>query len=189
MYEIERKFLTDWSVDKILDYYREPKDRWTIQEVAIEQLYFRDTGSWAMRVRQKTWNFAHEYILTIKKPVSETKNIEIEAPIPQEEYEEIIRLESKNLITKFRYEIMEITPATDWLAALDSPIWFIDIFENPEFGGLVMLEVEMAREDYPLELPPFVGREVTSEPRYRNYNLFNQINPNRRPIDDREAGS
>jgi CYTH domain-containing protein len=48
--------------------------------------------------------------------------------------------------------------------------WEIDVFSG-ENAGLVLAEVELAAVDERLELPPWVGREVTDDPRYLNANL------------------
>jgi adenylate cyclase len=49
------------------------------------------------------------------------------------------------------------------------------VFEVDEFlgenAGLVVAEVELEREDQALDLPAWVGREVTGDPRYFNSNL------------------
>jgi CYTH domain-containing protein len=39
--------------------------------------------------------------------------------------------------------------------------------------GLLVAEIELNREDERFELPPWVGKEVTSEPIYYNANLTN----------------
>lgn len=38
-------------------------------------------------------------------------------------------------------------------------------------GGLIVAEIEMAREDELVVLPLWIGREVTSDQRYRNSRL------------------
>jgi len=41
--------------------------------------------------------------------------------------------------------------------------------------GLVVAEVELEAPDEPLELPDWVGEEVTSDPRYRNVHLVEHL--------------
>lgn len=48
--------------------------------------------------------------------------------------------------------------------------WEIDVFAG-ENAGLVVAEVELVAEDEALELPPWTGVEVSSDPRYYNVNL------------------
>jgi adenylate cyclase len=49
-------------------------------------------------------------------------------------------------------------------------LWQIDVFEG-EHAGLVLAEIELTSPDQPLELPPWLGEEVTGDPRYFNANL------------------
>jgi CYTH domain-containing protein len=49
--------------------------------------------------------------------------------------------------------------------------WQIDVHEGP-LDGIVFAEVELEREDQPLELPTWVGREVTGDPHFKKANLF-----------------
>lgn len=51
--------------------------------------------------------------------------------------------------------------------------WEIDVFHGDN-EGLVVAEVELPSEDAPLELPPWVVDEVSSDPRYFNSNLLKQ---------------
>ena len=48
--------------------------------------------------------------------------------------------------------------------------WEIDEFVG-ENAGLVLAEIELEREDQAIELPPWIGREVSDDPRYLNANL------------------
>ena len=48
--------------------------------------------------------------------------------------------------------------------------WEIDVFAG-ENAGLIVAEVELPHEDCRLELPPFVGREVTGRAEYYNSSL------------------
>lgn len=53
-------------------------------------------------------------------------------------------------------------------------VFELDLFESPP--GLVLLEVELAAEDEPVELPPFPGlREVTGDDRYLNSELARRV--------------
>ncbi|WCS26524.1 hypothetical protein LOK46_06710 [Methylobacterium sp. NMS14P] len=46
----------------------------------------------------------------------------------------------------------------------------MDVFGGV-LDGLILAEIEMAREDEAVVLPPWVGREVTLDQRYRNSRL------------------
>lgn len=61
-------------------------------------------------------------------------------------------------------------------------IWAIDVFAGVN-AGLVLAEVELPSSSTPIVLPPWVGPEVSDDPRYFNSNLarfpFNQWSPER----------
>ena len=61
------------------------------------------------------------------------------------------------------------TTGSDKLDVLEH---LIDVFEA-ENAGLVVAEVELSHPDEPVTLPPWVGEEVTFDPRYRNSALVN----------------
>ena len=46
-------------------------------------------------------------------------------------------------------------------------IWEVDRFHGDN-QGLVVAEVELDSEDQPFERPPWLGEEVTDDPRYYN---------------------
>ena len=50
--------------------------------------------------------------------------------------------------------------------------WEVDVFMK-ENSGLVIAEIELLSEDETIVLPPWVGEEVTGDPRYYNANLIN----------------
>ena len=49
--------------------------------------------------------------------------------------------------------------------------WEVDEFEGAN-RGLVVAECELSSEDQRIELPPWIGEEVTADPRYFNSNLI-----------------
>ena len=49
-------------------------------------------------------------------------------------------------------------------------IWEIDEFHG-KHEGLVVAEIELESEEQVVELPAFVGKEVTDDPRYYNANM------------------
>ncbi len=86
--------------------------------------------------------------------------------------------------TEFEYEI-PLTDAEAMLDALcirpliektrhriefDGLVWEVDVFAGDNHG-LVVAEVELAREDQAFRLPDWIGEEVTDDPRYYNANL------------------
>lgn len=58
-------------------------------------------------------------------------------------------------------------------------MWHVDEFHGGN-RGLVLAEVELETVDQPVRLPPWVGREVTGNPAYRNSKL-GWLRPENRP--------
>lgn len=49
-------------------------------------------------------------------------------------------------------------------------IWEVDVFEGAN-AGLIVAEIELDSEDEPFDRPPWLGREVSGDPRYLNTSL------------------
>jgi len=95
--------------------------------------------------------------LTIKGAVSGISRLEYEFPIPPEQGREILeRLCRRPLIEKTRH----------WIDHANHR-WEVDVFAG-ENRGLVVAEVELDDEDEVVELPPWIEREVTHDPKYAN---------------------
>ena len=95
--------------------------------------------------------------LTIKGPAAEGARDEYEYPIPVADAEEMLeRLCAGGRIEKFRY-----------LVPYAGRTWEVDEFTG-ENAPLVVAEVELDRIDAEVSLPPWVGLEVTYDPRYTN---------------------
>jgi adenylate cyclase len=62
-------------------------------------------------------------------------------------------------------------------------IWYVDVYEGI-LSGVVIAEVELDRTDQDLQLPDWVGPEVTADPNYRKINMIA-----RRIADNREKHS
>lgn len=98
--------------------------------------------------------------LTIKGPSRGIARAEYEYSIPLEEASEMLdHLCQKPLIEKIRYTL-EYAGHT----------WEVDEFMG-ENAGLVVAEVELENSDSTLELPDWVGEEVSHDARYYNANL------------------
>ncbi|PMB20435.1 adenylate cyclase, partial [Fischerella thermalis CCMEE 5198] len=98
--------------------------------------------------------------LTIKGPSIHYSRSEFEYSIPIEDAQEMLdKLCDRPLIEKTRYKI-------DW----GSLVWEIDEFEGVN-KGLILAEVELNQETQKIELPPWIGEEVSEDPRYFNSNL------------------
>jgi len=71
----------------------------------------------------------------------------------------IARLADGTVIDKTRY-----------IVGYAGLVWEIDEFHGAH-SGLIVAEVELHSEDQMVELPPFIGAEVTGDPRYYNSNF------------------
>lgn len=98
--------------------------------------------------------------LTIKGPTQGISKSEYEYSIPLADAAEMLdSLCQRPLIEKVRY-ILEYAGHT----------WEIDEFMG-ENAGLIVAEVELESSDSALELPDWVGEEVSHDARYYNANL------------------
>jgi adenylate cyclase len=85
---------------------------------------------------------------------------EYEYAIPPDEADEMLDTVCvRPLIEKHRHHVR--------FADLD---WVVDEFDGA-LAGLVMAEIELDDAEQDVPLPPWVGREVTGDPRYLNANL------------------
>jgi adenylate cyclase len=145
-YEIERKFLVrdeTWRA-------------FTKSAFSIQQGYLARSGSATTRVRIIDRVRA---LLTIKSAASGIRRLEFEYDIPMQDAVALIDLRQGGLIEKRRHKL-------PW----DCLTWEIDVFEGDNHG-LVIAEIELPHEDQTFEKPAWLGREVTSDPRYSNAGL------------------
>ena len=98
--------------------------------------------------------------LTIKGKTIGATRPEFEYDIPREDAEQLLdTLCQRPLIEKVRYVLRE-----------GAHTWEVDVFEGDN-TGLVVAEIELQREDEAFEWPPWLGEEVTHDPRYFNASL------------------
>jgi adenylate cyclase len=149
--EIERKFLPANDGWRGLD-----------QGQAYCQGYLCSGAGRTVRVRTAS----DRGYLTIKGPTLGFSRSEYEYPIPLGEARELLdNLCMKPLIEKIRYRI-----------SYAGFVWEIDEFKG-ENDGLVVAEIELEYPEQEFVMPPWIGREVTDDPRYRNSSLA--LNPYR----------
>lgn len=143
--EIERKFLVTG-------------DQWRSMApgVRYSQGYLPTRDQVTVRVRLA----GDQGYLTIKGPTHGTTRVEFEYPIPAAEAQELLTtLCQPPLIEKTRYKI-----------PLGDLVWEVDEFSGDN-QGLILAEVELTQENQTLELPDWIGEEVSHDPRYFNANL------------------
>lgn len=99
--------------------------------------------------------------LTVKGRSEGLARAEFEYPIPVADAHALLDgLCLRPLIDKVRYRVEH-----------GGREWTVDDFGG-ENRGLVLAEVELAAPDEAVELPPWVGEEVSDDPRYYNANLI-----------------
>ena len=124
----------------------------------LRQGYLSGTG--AVTVRVRTIDDAHG-LLTIKGGGSALARSEFEYEVPIADARALLRMSRGSIIEKRRHHL-ELAPGE----------WVVDEFAG-RHKGLVLAEVELPRPDLPLELPPWAGIEVTSDPHFYNHALAN----------------
>lgn len=144
--EIERKFLV--------------KDLTFIQAATssrhIRQTYLSANPDATVRLRIAD----DSAFITVKGRNSGAVRDEWEYPVPVSDAEEMAeRLCGGFSIDKTRY----IVDFEGWR-------WEVDLFHG-RHEGLILAEVEMPSADSNPPLPPFLGKEVTGDPRYYNSTL------------------
>ncbi len=86
---------------------------------------------------------------------------EFEYPIPLHDAYELLEHFCDNaVVVKTRYEV-----------PVGAHLFSVDVFHEDN-EGLVMAEVELSAENEPVDLPEWIGFEVTRDPRYHNSNLL-----------------
>ena len=99
--------------------------------------------------------------LTIKGLTTGVTRSEFEYPLPVEDAAILLdQLCEQPLIDKHRH-----------VEQHGGRTWEIDVFHGDN-DGLVVAEIELKSENDKLELPPWLGPEVSSDPRYFNSNLL-----------------
>ena len=119
----------------------------------------------------------NEGFLTIKGPTSADglQRYEFEKKISPAEAEELIKLCLPGIIDKHRY-----------LVPYGTHICEIDEFHGDN-EGLIIAEIEVADKNEIIQLPPFIGQEVTGNIRY--YNSMLQKRPYKDWDDEEKAFS
>ncbi len=141
--EIERKYrVTDTS-------YRAQATRCT----CYRQGYLSATPAATVRIRIA----GDRAFITVKGTTTGCSRQEYEYPIPVADAARMLdSLCQSGLIEKRRY-----------LYPYAGHTWEIDEFMGDN-EGLIVAEVELQSESEAVQLPPFIGREVTGDPRYYN---------------------
>jgi adenylate cyclase len=133
-------------------------DDWRIlgRPVQIVQGYLSHDKERVVRVRIADL----QGFITIKGITRGATRAEYEYEIPRIEAQQMLReLCFKPLVEKTRYHVHD-----------HELVWHVDEFEAPRHG-LVVAEIEIPSEDYAIDLPDWVGEEVTGDERFYNQNM------------------
>jgi adenylate cyclase len=154
--EIERKFLVTSQAWRDLG-----------EGVDYRQGYLSTVKERTVRVR----TVGDQGYLTIKGITVGAKRSEFEYEVPLHDALAMLDLCERPIISKTRYKVRH-----------RGHTWEIDDF-HLENEGLVVAEIELSAEDESFAMPPWIGEEVTGDPRYYNANLIAH------PFSEWEAGS
>ena len=141
--EIERKF-------KVNDSFRP-----TTVGIEMAQGYLSRDPKRTVRIRTT----GIQGFLTIKGETHGASRCEYEYEIPLTEALELLELCGRRRLTKTRY-----------IVPYKGKNWEVDVFSG-RHEGLMIAELEVASADELVELPEWVGQEVTGDPRYYNSRL------------------
>lgn len=143
--EIERKFLIN-------------DDSWKIGATgtAYRQGYLSGEKGRTVRIR----TVGSKGFITVKGPTQNGRRLEYEYQIPERDVQEMLdTLCLSPIIEKIRY-----------MVDYHGFTWEIDVFSGAN-EGLIVAEIELESINQEFDLPPWVGREVTDDPKYYNSNL------------------
>jgi adenylate cyclase len=147
--EIERKYLVKADGWKLLN----PR------ACVFRQGYIVTGGGKGATVRVRIEGMRGAYI-TIKGPAVGATRDEFEFDIPRRgDAETMLNRLCSSVIEKTRHEVV-----------FDGLTWEVDVFHGAN-APLIVAEVELDYEDQSVHIPPWVGLEVTTDPRYTNAHL------------------
>ncbi len=151
--EIERKFLLTESEPTCQE---DRHASWRRAEPVLYcQGYLNRDKARTVRVRIA----GNEGRLTVKGPTIGATRAEFEYAIPVADARAMLALCESGVIEKYRRKILH-----------HGLVWEVDEFLGDN-AGLIVAEVELEHEDQPIELPGWIGQEVTNDPRYFNSSL------------------
>jgi adenylate cyclase len=143
-FEIERRFLVRGNGWRHL----------AAQHTDIRQAYLTPSDKASVRVRISDNRTA---TLAVKSRPARLRRFEVEYSIPILEAEALIALRRGSVVEKRRYQFPCYGDLT----------WEVDVFWGENLG-LVIAEIELRHEHQHIDLPPWIGFEVTGRPQYYN---------------------
>jgi len=143
--EIERKYLVNG-------------DTWRqgAEQLPCAQGYLATGPPVSVRVRIMGGNA----MLTVKSGKTGITRAEYEYSIPVEDARELLSTACTSAVIEKTRHLVQYAGMT----------WEVDEFHG-ENNGLIVAEIELESEDQPFESPPWLGPEVSHDPRYLNSSL------------------
>lgn len=144
--ETERKFLVN-------------KTKWAavhkVHGQTIRQKYIQTDKDKTIRIREK----GNKGYITIKGKKKGISRAEFEYEIPLKDAIAMMDTFTGGMISKIRFNVKHA-----------GKLWEVDEFHGDN-DGLIVAEIELQSEDEVFDLPDWVAKEVTHDPRYYNSNL------------------
>jgi adenylate cyclase len=152
--EIERKFLVK---PEFVTYRHLILEDCPSRQIKQAYLVKNSLGSIRIRIESPVHGEPIAYLMS-KTKINDMSNIETNDIIDHSNALQLIKNFSLSLIEKTRYDVSYM-----------SKKWEIDFFLKP--SNLILAEVELESEDETLQIPDWIGEEVTGDPRYYNANM------------------
>lgn len=127
---------------------------------------FRAEPDWIARLRLVD----DQAVFTLKGRRTNATAYELEWVLPLKTGQHVVATGTYPSVSKCRYE---------WRGE-DGLLWEVDEFQG-ELDGLVLAEVELPDENHPVELPPWLGLEITGDRSWSNAQLAHNGRPVKQP--------
>lgn len=155
--ECERRFLVSLAAY--------PSEISNLPSRQIEQCYLPETGKWQVRARKIVAGDIVRHYLTMKQDLSLGTVHEIEQEATAETWEQI-KFAAGAVLAKTRSK----------MPLSCGHVLEIDRYQDATLlPGFAVAEVEMANLDSRVELPHWLGEEITGNKAFSNRTLFNRI--------------
>jgi adenylate cyclase len=174
--EIERKFLLNRDYREVIREEARRQQWMSCQN--IQQVYMPKTGKWAIRGRRTqigaygepgSDTLTPQFCITMKRRKTKLTATEIETAVAGSAYDEMVAAAGHAPINKNRfYYYIKGKRALSFC-------YMIDVFLNPELGGLVLAEIELESEDEVFPRPDWLGEEVTGIKGYSNASMAEKL--------------
>jgi adenylate cyclase len=167
--EIERKFLVNPIIpfNEAIEHYRIKQGVLMLQEHRSLRIRIDEIVKSSSRYNKPGYKLA---TLCFKISHSNTTRKEYEYNVDLAEAEDLLSQTKDHNVEKDRYWI----PGNYWPGEFwpdgDREMWEVDVFSGLN-SGLTIAEIELPSENTKIEIPEWIGKEVTDDPRYLNVNL------------------